>query len=120
MAQFWPKGFGIYAIVNIRNGRKYYGKGKFAVRLSTHRTQLRKGTHPNQDLQSDWWEYGEGAFVFQAVEYLSPDDWAEGREAEYILAEPNCYNRDATGYLARQNGSYPIEHPSRNNGKKAK
>lgn len=38
------------------------------------RTELRFGTYPNQELQSDWKKFGEEKFIFEIVSEIKQDD----------------------------------------------
>jgi predicted GIY-YIG superfamily endonuclease len=55
---------GIYYILNERNYRIYIGASENVdQRITDHRNRLRRGTHINKALQSDWNDYGESAFT---------------------------------------------------------
>lgn len=83
---------GIYAIVNNVTGRKYIGQtSRFLYRWTKHKLLLRRGEHPNRDLQSDWNLYGPDAFEFQILELVGIMELLE-REREYIKSMPNLYN----------------------------
>ena len=59
---------GIYCIENIINGRKYIGLSRdINRRWLEHRSELNRGTHINNYLQSSWNIYGEDAFKFYTV-----------------------------------------------------
>ena len=69
-----PRIGGIYAIVNLRNGRMYLGSSvNIASRLAHHATALRKRKHPNQHLQASWNKYGSDAFTAEVVALAPPD-----------------------------------------------
>lgn len=75
---------GIYAIVNIANGKLYIGS---AVRLKQrkymHTSLLKKNAHHSIHLQRSYNKWGESYFVFKVVEYCSEDDLIK-REQYYI------------------------------------
>ena len=55
----------VYEIRNTISGKFYIGSsGNLYERWRTHRTKLRKRTHPNPKLQSSWSKHGESAFAF--------------------------------------------------------
>ena len=89
---------GIYKIINTANGRLYIGSSMlFKTRRAQHLNSLRKGTHHNKYLQSDFLQYGEVAFEFCVVEVV--DDAHQNRllvEQGYIdkfFDQQNlCYN----------------------------
>lgn len=59
---------GIYSIKNKVNKKQYIG-GSLDVhfRLSTHKGKLKRNSHRNKYLQSDWNKYGEKNFIFSIV-----------------------------------------------------
>ena len=60
---------GIYKIVNSKNGKFYIGSTKnISVRWNEHKSDLRRGNHPNPKLQHAWDFYGESSFFFEIVE----------------------------------------------------
>lgn len=70
----------IYAIVNIKNGRKYIGSSThIETRLKYHYSKLRKNNHPNYRLQSDYAEYGADSFKTEILEIL--DDTGSRHDA---------------------------------------
>lgn len=59
---------GIYAIINVVNGKCYVGSAvNLERRWREHRRQLKSGAHPNRYLQSAWLKYGEGSFEFSVL-----------------------------------------------------
>jgi hypothetical protein len=44
------------------------------ARLNRHRFQLKMGSHPDRELQSDWKALGEEAFELAVVDWLQPRD----------------------------------------------
>lgn len=66
---------GIYAIVNIANGKLYIGSAvKLNRRKSQHLNKLNLDTHRNRHLQSSFNKYGKDYFVFKVVEYCEIKD----------------------------------------------
>ena len=66
------RGSGVYAIVNILNGKKYIGSTvHFKSRLAAHLKLLRLGKHHSPALQNSWNKYGEQAFRFEIIERCS-------------------------------------------------
>jgi len=66
----------VYAIVNTTSGKAYIGQTKkpFCKRKAAHLTSLRKGNHPNKELQRDFTDVGEPFFMFHVLEYCDPAD----------------------------------------------
>ena len=61
--------FGIYAIVNKINNKKYVGSAiNFKTRWGQHRSELNKNKHDNSYLQNSWNKYGEYTFEFWVLE----------------------------------------------------
>ena len=54
-----------------------------SARWRSHRSHLRRGTHPNAHLQAAWDKYGEGAFRFYVLEEV-PEDKLKSAEMEWI------------------------------------
>lgn len=82
----------IYMITCTRNGRMYVGKTKNpGQRWSSHRSKLRKGTHPCKDLQEDWDIWGAQFFTFRCVEI---EEAGEDMEAVVLgrIGSERCYN----------------------------
>jgi predicted GIY-YIG superfamily endonuclease len=83
---------GIYAIVHVLSGRRYFGQtNSFERRWKQHREALVAGIHHNPRLQEVWESDGELAFEFMELEvapaYLQPvrlQKWLQQREYELI------------------------------------
>ena len=79
---------GIYLIRNVKNNTCYIGQSTdYNSRWRHHRHLLRSNMHKNPDLQADYNEYGEEAFIYELIEEL-PHDTASDilmiKEGEYI------------------------------------
>ena len=62
------KGFLVYEIRNVTNGKVYIGSTiDTRVRFQRHRRELRAGKHSNAHLQNAWNTYGEDAFKFSVL-----------------------------------------------------
>nr|YP_009184719.1 putative GIY YIG homing endonuclease [Oogamochlamys gigantea]YP_009184758.1 putative GIY YIG homing endonuclease [Oogamochlamys gigantea]ALO62834.1 putative GIY YIG homing endonuclease [Oogamochlamys gigantea]ALO62841.1 putative GIY YIG homing endonuclease [Oogamochlamys gigantea] len=88
---------GLYMIHCSLNDWRYYGESSnVSGRLSSHRSMLNRGIHPNRGLQMDWEKYGEENFSF-IVLYLG-QQWEiaeirRGKEMELIVLDREiCYN----------------------------
>lgn len=68
--ELYKNKYGIYAIINIINGKFYIGqtRQKFIKRYWNHRWKLNKNNHDNQHLQNSWNIYGADNFIFKAIE----------------------------------------------------
>ena len=59
---------GIYAIVNLFNGKKYIGATiNFQKRFQRHKNYLIVNKHPNTHLQYSWNKYTENNFKFVPI-----------------------------------------------------
>lgn len=84
---------GTYRITNTCRGIPYIGSSKdIQRRWQQHRHLLRKNTHFNSKLQAVWNKYGETAFAFEVIEYLTEDE-LQDRETYWIqITHPYNYN----------------------------
>lgn len=69
------KATGVYAIVNLVNGKRYVGSAatSFENRWRQHRKSLIRGQHHSSYLQRSWNKYGESSFEFRVVEVVLPE-----------------------------------------------
>lgn len=82
------KGFVVYEIRNIVNGKRYVGSAVDSrVRFQRHRRDLRKGKHINNHLQSAWDKYGEDAFKFVVLASYDNDKAMHEAEERIIRTE---------------------------------
>ena len=101
MQNRWPRGSGIYGIVNLRNGRVYVGQGGFNRRWPVHIRLLNQGRHHCKELQADWQEYGTDAFEFRVL-LIVPNELSyehhhlDRFERDYINQQRFPYNADYT------------------------
>lgn len=89
---------GLYRIVNLTNGRVYYGSAaRLKRRAYSHRNDLNANRHANAFLQRDYNKCGSDAFIFEAIEVV------DGNRKERLSKEQNlldlyfdngnkCYN----------------------------
>ena len=96
--------FGIYKISNIITNDLYVGSSsRITRRWDRHRSELKRGIHPNKHLLNSWNKYGEENFKFEVIEELdfpiSYDnniirEFLESREEYYInLLKPQFNKR---------------------------
>lgn len=79
------KKYGIYAIVNIINGKKIYGDAQdIYKRWSNYKSELQDGTYGNWKLQADVDIYGIDAFEFEIVEHCKKKADLLKREQYYL------------------------------------
>lgn len=85
---------GIYAIVNVANGRRYIGSSaRVCARLRQHGRDLSLGCHFNKHLQAAWNKYGEDQFRFVIVETVPNTDLLLDREQVRLTEHyPHVYN----------------------------
>lgn len=80
---------GIYAILNLLNGKRYVGSAvNLEGRWRKHFCALRKGTHHNIHLQRAFQKYGESAFGWIILEYIEDLETLELRENLYLKIFP--------------------------------
>lgn len=83
---------GIYAIINLKEGRSYYGASTDIYRRKTqHKDKLINNRHFNAELQKDWNEQKGEQFKFAIIEEVTENLYEA--EAKWILANPTCYNK---------------------------
>jgi group I intron endonuclease len=100
---------GIYKIVNIIDGKCYYGSSAdIDKRFLLHLRTLRNGTHHNTHLQRAWIKYGEDAFVFEVVEECST--------SQLLIVEQAYLDNNVGGYnigKKSSGGDNITAHPDR-------
>lgn len=70
-----PRTMGIGVVRNTADARLLLLAGEdINALLNRHRAQLRLGAHRNAALQQDWDRLGEGGFVFEVIDTLTPKD----------------------------------------------
>lgn len=71
---------GVYKITNTVNGKIFVGSSpNLKNRWTTIKWQLDMGMHVNSQLQKDWNEFGEGAFVYEILEKKDADKSLDAR-----------------------------------------
>lgn len=76
------KNAGIYRILNLQNGRMYYGSTyEFRKRFKTHINSLLASRHENTFLQNDFHKCGKQNFIIEVIEVV------EGTKEERLLIE---------------------------------
>lgn len=101
---------GIYIIICLANNKCYIGQSKnVSIRLSQHKSRLRRKIHEIHELQNDFDLYGEEIFEFSAV-FLSKDLTAEERNALEInlinCFQNICYNKFSKMSRQRENNPF--------------
>lgn len=95
---------GIYIIQNLKNGKIYLGQTiDIRQRWHKHRSALRLNKHCNTHLQAAWNKYGEKAFKFIVLEYIS-EEMLDKRETYFITLYRErgiCYNMQDGGGSTR-------------------
>ena len=93
---------GIYAIVNTVSHKYYVGQSvAMETRKDDHFRALRHGTHHNAHLQNSYAVYGESAFTFVVLEYVTMLVDLEAREKFWIEELRHTYNiiKDPTKHM---------------------
>ncbi len=101
---------GIYAILNIINGKYYIGSAlDFTDRWRLHKLDLNRNKHHNRHLQKAWLKYGAHNFIFSVIEYTDLLDereqyWIKALDATNIEKGYNIclFLRNRTGVKASQ------------------
>lgn len=96
---------GVY-VIRSASGAVYVGatRCRLRTRLVTHRSNLRRGRHPNQGLQREWDRTcGEG-FTFEVLERVSDDELASLGEREAWWMERLGAHDRATGFNSQPGG----------------
>lgn len=66
---------GVYQVKNTVNGKVLLGSAMdLHGPFNRHRFTLKYGIHLNKQLQREWNEFGEGAFVFEVLEVVKKRD----------------------------------------------
>jgi len=87
-----PTASGIYAIVNLVNGKRYVGSSaNLRKRWWQHRARLRVGNHHSCHLQRSWDKHGEASFAFKVIEFV-PVDFLLDIEQKYLDENNGGYN----------------------------
>ncbi|WP_045234432.1 GIY-YIG nuclease family protein [Deinococcus pimensis] len=99
---------GVWSLRNTINGRRLVGASLHtAAALNRTLFTLRHGQHRNRELQRDWNEHGEAAFVSEVLHVLEPTAARSDREYADELAtlERLCLDElrpwDERGYHTR-------------------
>lgn len=93
----------VYQIRNIVNNKSYIGStiNKYR-RKKNHWHRLRKGIHPNKNLQKEWIEYGADNFVFEVLEDVGKVTTEKLRTCEQKYLDKvfgvNCYNVSSNAF----------------------
>jgi hypothetical protein len=61
---------GVYQIRNTKNQKVYVDTTPNLKTMNGRLMMLRAGSHKNRQLQEEWKQYGEDAFVFEVLEIL--------------------------------------------------
>ena len=102
---------GVYMILCLANNKRYYGESKnLSIRLSQHKSRLRKNMHENLELQRDFNLYGENNFEFSCI-YISRNcskDERVAMEMELIGRNKSiCYNIISSINRQKENNPFP-------------
>jgi len=66
---------GVYQIRNKMNGKIFVGSSTdLKASWNRNKMQLNFGNHPNNELQKDWKNFGENAFVYEILSELKEED----------------------------------------------
>lgn len=100
---------GVYAFRNTIDGKVYVGSAvTIRSRRSHHLAYLRRGDHRNVKLQRAWTKYGESAFVFEVLEYVT--DLAILRPREQFWMDHHDAVRSGYNIHPRADGPTGMKH----------
>lgn len=89
-----PKKTGVYAIVNLLDGKQYVGSSKdLRRRWRDHLNELRSNKHPNHHLQCAFHKYGADAFDFRILQEIANEDELVSVEQHWMNVT-RCYERE--------------------------
>ncbi len=85
----------VYSIRNVVNFKRYVGSSNNVhTRWNKHRSEIKKGVHPNTHMQNAFRKYGEESFVFEILEEAERDKlliveqaWIDNLKPEYNKAK---------------------------------
>lgn len=100
---------GVYKIINIKTGNIYIGSSKnLSVRISSHKSLLRKNYPDNIRIRADLNLYGIDSFKFEVLEYCEDSIKKEREQFYYDLLKPyynvwkSVYSAKGRDYLKEQ------------------
>jgi len=97
---------GVYRILNLSNGRRYFGSTKcFYKRANNHFNNLMGGTHTNSFLQNDFVKCGQENFLFEVLEIV------QGTTEDCLAVEQTYLDK----HYDNQKHCYNIEKEARAN-----
>ena len=102
----------VYVITHKTTNRKYVGSSRdVSRRIKNHMYKLRRGIHPVEDMQKDFYEYGEN-YIVEIFEQKNNSK----RDLEYELMDKYNsrirgvgYNYKDNHYQPRKNGYYLVK-----------
>jgi group I intron endonuclease len=112
-----PTSPGIYAIINLLDGKRYIGSAaNIRRRWAEHRSHLSRGTHSSPKLQNAWNKHGEENFEFKIVEYVENKLELLSREQVWLDNAQPAYNYQKVagrGNAGMKRGPLSEEHKAK-------
>jgi group I intron endonuclease len=101
-----PNASGIYAVVNMNDGKQYVGSAvNIRRRWRKHGRHLERGVHHNEHLQRAWNRDGGGAFQWSVLELVPDRSLLVEREQAYLDRNRHGYNLcDRAGHCPDSTG----------------
>ena len=91
----------IYLITNVETGKQYVGQTTSPkVRKSTHFSEMKRGIHPNEQLQQTYDKHGRKSFVFNVIDECETLEDVLELEKFYVAK----YDTFKNGYNMTQGG----------------
>ena len=89
---------GVFRITNLANGKIFIGSSIDLIAIwHAQKLQLNAGIHPNEQLQSDWKQFGPENFKYDILEEITQED--EPAMEDLVNEELQPYNEK--GYNRR-------------------
>jgi len=90
---------GVFRITNLANGKIFIGSSIDLIAIwHAQKLQLNAGIHPNEQLQSDWKQFGPENFKYDILEEITQEDEPAGGFEREIKAMEDLVNEELQPY----------------------
>jgi group I intron endonuclease len=108
---------GIYAIINLLNGKRYIGSAcNIRRRWAEHRSHLNRNIHSSKHLNNAWLKYGSDCFEFRVIELVNDKTKLTEREQIWLDNAKPEYNYQTIagrGNAGMKRGPLSEEHKAK-------